>query len=395
MRERKGFTLIELLVVIAIIAVLIGLLLPAVQAAREAARRIQCVNNLKQIQLATMNYESANGSLPWGHGPSNSNDWSALPMVAAFIEQGALYNSLNFSFGAEKIGGPHNPPWNGSSGPHNPLNETAFTTSINSLACPSDGRNALTATSVFGQLYVASNYASCSGAYPLDGVNNIAPFWPCDGLFCKVDGSTDPNLQNASIGGLGSPYGHTIQIGEVTDGLSNTVAWSERVKGVGYHTNDNNGGPFIDALSPSTTIFYIPEATALPNFSANGNAQLAWQQMYQDIQAAYTSCKGGANTPYAAQSGGNSLRVWTSFWWIGNYFGSHYNNSMTPNGPNCSAGYDNFSYEGATAQSRHPGGVNTAFGDGSVKFIKNTIAPNIWWALGTRAGGEVISADQF
>src|SRR5579871_2341021 len=95
----RGFTLIELLVVIAIIAVLIGLLLPAVQAAREAARRIQCVNNLKQIGLANANYESTFGSYPWGQGPTLDNYWGAIPLMIPYMEQGPVFNSINFALG--------------------------------------------------------------------------------------------------------------------------------------------------------------------------------------------------------------------------------------------------------------------------------------------------------
>ena len=104
---RRGFTLIELLVVIAIIGVLIALLLPAVQAAREAARRSQCSNNLKQIGLALHNYEGAIGAMPWGEGPGGWNDWSALCLMLPYIEQKPLYDSLNFAntSNASKIGG--------------------------------------------------------------------------------------------------------------------------------------------------------------------------------------------------------------------------------------------------------------------------------------------------
>ncbi len=131
--HRRAFTLIELLVVIAIIGVLIALLLPAVQAAREAARRAQCTNNLKQIGLAMHNYHSAMGSFPLGSILARSsvstyggNKWSVHSQLLAFMEQKAIYNALNFSVS----------PNNGMGGP---MNRTGRITRINTFLCPSDG----------------------------------------------------------------------------------------------------------------------------------------------------------------------------------------------------------------------------------------------------------------
>ena len=139
-QRRRGFTLIELLVVIAIIAVLIALLLPAVQAAREAARRIQCTNNLKQLGLAIANYESANNCIPIGDvfntsiapctSPGFGNNCQNTPwfvMVLPFIEQGPLYNSFNAAIGTEGLG------FAGLA-----VNSTVFSTRITSQQCPSD-----------------------------------------------------------------------------------------------------------------------------------------------------------------------------------------------------------------------------------------------------------------
>src|SRR3954471_13250125 len=122
--RRRGFTLIELLVVIAIIAVLIALLLPAVQAAREAARRMQCVNNLKQIGIALHNYNGTSDSLPWGDGPDQWNQWSALTLTLSHLEQSSLYNAINFSFGLQN--------------PALGVNTTAQRSTLSFALCPSD-----------------------------------------------------------------------------------------------------------------------------------------------------------------------------------------------------------------------------------------------------------------
>src|SRR5262245_11475243 len=121
----RGFTLIELLVVIAIIGVLIALLLPAVQSAREAARRTQCTNNLKQIGLAMHNYVNNIGSFPWGEGPVDNNDWSALALTLQFLEQGVVWNSINFSWSAGNPSG-MNLTLDGSGG-RALVNQTVFT----------------------------------------------------------------------------------------------------------------------------------------------------------------------------------------------------------------------------------------------------------------------------
>src|SRR4051794_33258810 len=143
----RAFTLIELLVVIAIIAVLIALLLPAVQSAREAARRSQCVNNLKQFGLAIHNYESAAGGLPWGHGYFGWDDWSAHALLLPSLEQTARYNAINFASRG------------GAATPGNALNLTVQKTTVTLFLCPSDIDRLTTA-------YGKTNYCANSGNNP-------------------------------------------------------------------------------------------------------------------------------------------------------------------------------------------------------------------------------------
>jgi prepilin-type processing-associated H-X9-DG protein len=355
------------LVVIAIIAVLIGLLLPAVQAAREAARRAQCVNNLKQLGLATHNYVNNVGSFPWGEGPVNNNDWSALALTLQFLEQGTVFNTINFCWNCGNPDGPHLPF---PSGPNVPVNDTAFTLVLNIALCPSDGRNALTNVGPSGKQFGTINYVASSGAIPYRKTN------PCDGIFCRIDGASDPFL------GAGPPTGRVKTIADVTDGLSNTAAWSERVRGIGYKTNDD-GGPYLDPLKPSTTIYFIPDIT-----DAGTGGSLA------DVPIVYANCT-ASTAVEIAQGSARGVRVVGQQWFYGNYWACAYSHCMPPNGKLCTAGNDNFGAVAYPANSRHPGGVNVGFGDGSVKFIKATISPQIWWALGTASAGEVISADQY
>jgi prepilin-type N-terminal cleavage/methylation domain-containing protein/prepilin-type processing-associated H-X9-DG protein len=366
--RRAGFTLIELLVVIAIIAVLIALLLPAVQAAREAARRAQCVNNLKQIGLALVNYESSFGSFPWGEGPTLDHYWGPLALVLPYMEQGPAFNSINFIFGSANVGGPRIPY---PSGPRVPVNQTALTLRLNIALCPSDGREGLSAAVGHG------NYAGSGGTMPIAALTT-----GCDGLFCKVEGSLDPVL--AALTGAAS--GFVVKFADVTDGTSNTAAFSERIKGVGAANND-----IVDSLTPSTAYYLIQSPTGGSATAGAGGWPQVVAQSYSNCKAATTLFNG---TPASGVTA-TSMVALGSYWWFGRWYSGRYNHVMPPNSKFCTTGGINYGEMAFGTSSYHPGGVNVTFADGSVRFIKQTIAPSAWWALGTRAGGEVVSADSY
>jgi prepilin-type N-terminal cleavage/methylation domain-containing protein/prepilin-type processing-associated H-X9-DG protein len=340
-RRPAGFTLIELLVVIAIIAVLIALLLPAVQAAREAARRSQCVNNLKQIGLAMHNYHDTYGSLPWGHGYFGWNDWSAFTMILPQLEQGSLYNLINFY----NSGAASNPGNGQSLTAGTAPNTTAFATKVNVFLCPSDIDRV---TTVYGKL----NYSSNSGSAP-------ASFF-------------DANNDGASNGVMFSvANGRTTKgFRDITDGLSQTAAFSEKVKGIGNDITTR------DLLKPSSSQLQL---------TLTGND-------YQP-QTYFASCL-ALSVANSALAGSTGFSAQGSYWFDGHPENGMYNHVMAPNTWNCGDG--NVNDIGAfPPTSRHSGGVNLLLCDGSVRFIKATIASGIWWGLGTRAGNETLSADSY
>ena len=338
--KRRGFTLIELLVVIAIIAVLIGLLLPAVQSAREAARRSQCVNNLKQIVLAVMNYESTHGVLPPAcsdttvpAGTGVQNDFSMKGRVLPYLEQSAAYNSLNmFDYSTD------------------PTNWTAMCIQINSFLCPSDGNVPIGTRSV-GALTAQAGYTSYPHNLGTVTTNNYGHF----------DGPA------YMIGYTG--YNPPVTLATITDGLSGTAIFSEWIRG-------KNG-------TTQFGLFQVFEATA-PFPTSN---------TYQNPDVAFVpGCK--ASTTLDTALGDHKGEYWLA---ESCGQGGCYVHIMPPNTNAClfnGGGLHSFQTM-IGASSNHPGGVNLGFLDGSIRFVKNSIAPVNWRAICTMAGGEVVSADSY
>jgi prepilin-type N-terminal cleavage/methylation domain-containing protein/prepilin-type processing-associated H-X9-DG protein len=307
--RKPGFTLIELLVVIAIIAILIGLLLPAVQKVREAAARMSCQNNMKQIGVALHNYHSSYGNFPPG---SNPQGFTAVALLLPYIEQGNLYNMVNFT---------------APGGADDPSNAAATATTIKMLLCPSDVVNAQN-FGLAGNNYFA-NYGTNVNFFGNAGVAN--------GAFALRD--------SPGIGVLG-----------ISDGTSNTAAFSELKKG-----DFNNA-----AYSPADWL----------NGSSLGSPTTPDQ--------AYALCQ-GINTSklsYQLFSAGGE-------WLNDNNTGTAYTHVGTPGSINC-AFLANLTFD-VNASSYHTNGVNVLMCDGSVRFVATSIDLATWRAVGTRAGGEVLT----
>jgi prepilin-type N-terminal cleavage/methylation domain-containing protein/prepilin-type processing-associated H-X9-DG protein len=345
--RRRAFTLIELLVVIAIIGVLIALLLPAVQSAREAALRAQCTNNLKQLGIAIHNYEGSYGSYPlgtiaavWAGDPTLSPGnyrWGALAFLTPFLEQTAVFNALNFSF---PMYGPGTttPP-----GQIYPPNYTSLNTMVTLFLCPSDRMQRITTADGF-----------------LGGTGR--QFTPMNYQFCAGSGSNGGDVTTAD----GAFYENQITRPQsITDGLSNTAFTSESLLGTGG----------VRTIFPGTT---IPDPNVL-------FASVTWEG------SAVASVTPAACLNPVSYSP-NRMFSWAD----GSYSQGLYNHYYPPNSLyfDCIVGIQGVNDGWKAARSRHPGGANVLYGDGSVHFVKNSISKVVWSGIGTRAGGEIASADQ-
>jgi prepilin-type N-terminal cleavage/methylation domain-containing protein/prepilin-type processing-associated H-X9-DG protein len=363
MKLRRAFTLIELLVVIAIIGVLIALLLPAVQAAREAARRAQCVNNLKQLGLAYHNYMDANGG---GVPPvfidfyNNPNIWPNEPPVQTYsihtrllpyMEQTQVYNAVNLLIPAR---------WGdrGECCPndtYNYMQATALTTEIKAFLCPSD-KNPSSGTHPLG-----NNVSKRIGNnnYPANiGLNRYLNNWQMNG----------PGFVSSRWDGAFP----VVTLANFTDGASNTAIFSEWVMGV---MNDRGR----DGLGQ--TYNFNPDNR---NVDAVNNGQMTLFAAEWD------------NAQYCQNQSTARAWHWKGEWWIQGDRQT-YSHSQPPNRRACLfngnvPGRADWTMVGPS--SHHPGGVNVVFGDGSVRFVKSTVNQVAWYGIATPDGGEVVSANE-
>ncbi|QEL20699.1 prepilin-type cleavage/methylation domain-containing protein [Limnoglobus roseus] len=352
----KAFTLIELLVVIAIIAILIGLLLPAVQKVREAAARAKCTNNLKQLGIAVHSYHDANGFLPNRRviryqtlpTAATHDRYSLITMILPYIEQSALDSRI--TSGGTTSGGVaftaySNNPWD--------TGNEIFTQTIPTILCPSDP------TQVVNGSVAGHNYLACLGdsfgSNPANADNNGVD---TRGMFLFSNGTNN---------------GRVSMVG-VTDGLSNTIMLAERLRGAGG----------------------VDRSNTVANWSIS-------------TPSACTATLSGGNNNYAT---GTTFTYATSAnyqagfrWGDGGILYGGVTTIIPPNGASCVTGTE-WQIGINTPSSRHTGGVNVAMGDGSVRYVRDTIDAGVnqaavsvanvsgispwgvWGALGTRAGGE-------
>ncbi len=349
--KKRGFTLIELLVVIAVIAVLIALLLPAVQQAREAARRTQCKNNLKQLGLGALNYESTYAVFPMGDCTRNYGS-GEIPQATVhcyllpFIEQANLYNELNF---LAQI--------NAAS---TAAAKDAKVKIIPAFHCPSDSNPQVNNVAGANILSESSNYMQCLGSISTHaGVYLTAGTGSTAGTPITAGSNLQPETQLHGIFFRNSG----TKTRDITDGMSNTALMAE------IKTGPNNTSSFLTVPAGDPKDFTV--ATASSNVWS-GNDQLFPP----------SDCENRATKAWAYRG---------LEWYRALMVATYYNHTLPPNAPFRDCIASNLYQGHFAARSYHIGGVNCVLADGSIRFVSNNVDTNVWRAVGTKANGETVS----
>lgn len=341
----RGFTLIELLVVIAIIAILIALLLPAVQQAREAARRTECKNKLKQLGLALHNYHDTHNAFPGNevgciraasNGALNCwEGWSGLAMILPFIDQAPLYNQANF-----------NHYWNDNSAAAN--NRRVADAFLPAFICPSDPNGGGKITGNSGP----SSYALSAGPAATWHLRN----YQNPGMFTR---ESSVRIRDVKDGTSNTVMAAEVQLGDFGNNHTSTKSWRNSAAGALTSTGTNHNRRFD-----------------------NSPANLA------AIVAYHNNCL--ANAPTAAKNGEDDQAG--RFWASGRvHWGPWFNTLMVPNTDvACDQDTSVTTMDIKSASSWHTGGVQVVLADGSVRFVSENIDHGTWVAAGSKSGGETL-----